>query len=161
MDDADTTLTGDGNGHAVLGNGIHGGADEGNIQTDLFRQLGVKVHVGGQHITGRRDEQNIIKGEALLQELLRGILIDHKQHSFSFGLPEKRQIFSKTPVIDLLYLSLYPLSRKHFTKNHGRLKAGFACLVHSPDIVLIFFPSQLHLQLISRAALRQIADLQF
>ena len=161
MDDTDTTLTGDGNGHAVLGNGIHGGADEGDIQTDLFRQLGVKVHVGGQHIAGRRNEQNIIKGEALLQELLRSILIDHKlQLLFLSFAPKRGKSAQKTPVIDLLYLSLNSLSRKHFTKNHRGLKAGFALLVHTLDKVHISLLPQPHFQLIPRTALRQVADLQ-
>ena len=78
MDDANAALPGDGDGHAVLGDGIHGGADQGDIQPDLLRQLGVQVHVGGQHVAGRWDQQHIVKGEALLDELLGGVLIDHK-----------------------------------------------------------------------------------
>ena len=78
MDDPDPALTGDGDGHAVLCHGIHGGADQRDIQTDLLRQLGVQVHVGGQNIAGRGDQQNIVKGEPLLEELLCGILVDHK-----------------------------------------------------------------------------------
>ena len=78
VDDPDPALTGDGDGHAVLRHGIHGGADQRDIQTDLLRQLGVQVHVGGQNIAGRGDQQNIVKGEPLLEELLCGILVDHK-----------------------------------------------------------------------------------
>ena len=78
VDDPDPALTGDGDGHAVLCHGIHGGADQRDIQTDLLRQLGVQVHVGGQNIAGRGDQQNIVKGEPLLEELLCGILVDHK-----------------------------------------------------------------------------------
>ena len=85
VDDADAALTGDGDGHAVLGDGIHGGADKRDIQPDLLGQLGVQVDVGGQHVAGRGDQQHVVKGEALLDKLLGGVLIDHSsQLLFSF-----------------------------------------------------------------------------
>ena len=79
MDDADAALPGDGDGHAVLGDGIHGGADQRNIQMNFTGQAGVQINVGGQHITGSRDEQHVIKGQPLLDKLLSGVLIDHTQ----------------------------------------------------------------------------------
>ncbi len=35
VDDADAALTGDGDGHAVLGDGIHGGAHQRDIQREF------------------------------------------------------------------------------------------------------------------------------
>ena len=77
VDDADAPLPGDGDGHAVLGDRVHSGADEGDVQADLLGQLGVQVHVGGQDVAGRGDQQHIVKGQALFHKLPGGVLVDH------------------------------------------------------------------------------------
>ena len=85
VDDADAALSGDGDGHAILGNGVHGGADEGDVQMHLPGQAGVQINVRRQHIAGGGDEQHVVKGEALFHKLLGGVLIDHiLQLLFSF-----------------------------------------------------------------------------
>ena len=48
VDDADAALAGDGDGHPVLSHGVHGGADEGDIQMDLPGQTGTQVDVRGE-----------------------------------------------------------------------------------------------------------------
>ena len=92
MDDADAALPGDGDGHAVLGDGIHGGADQRDVQMDLAGQAGVQIDVGGQHIAGSGDEQHIVKGQSLLDKLLSGVLIDHTQNN-SFSAPSPGPFF--------------------------------------------------------------------
>ena len=63
MDDADAALARDGDGHAVLGDGVHGGAHDGDVQSDLVRQTGGKVDVGGEHVALCGDKQHIVKGQ--------------------------------------------------------------------------------------------------
>ena len=82
MDDADTALTGDGNGHPILGDCIHGGTHHRDVQADLFGELGVQVDVCGQDIALRGDQQHIVKGQTLPHELTGGIRMEHGLHSF-------------------------------------------------------------------------------
>ena len=62
-------------------------------------------------------------------------------------------IFYSTP-------ALSPLSRKLFAENQGRFKAGFAVFVHTADKAGLPLLSGHQAQLLPRAALRQIADLE-
>ena len=64
VDDADAALTGDGDGHAVLGDGIHGGAHQGMLSLTLLGELGVQIDVCGQDVALRRDEQHVVEGGA-------------------------------------------------------------------------------------------------
>ena len=57
MDDADAALPGDGDGHAVLGDGVHGGAHHRDIQLDLLGQLSVQIDV-------RRMDRRSLPGSA-------------------------------------------------------------------------------------------------
>ena len=65
MDHADAALPGDGNGHAVLGHGIHGGAHNGDVQLDLPGEIGGKIHIRRKHIALCRNQQYVIKSKAL------------------------------------------------------------------------------------------------
>ena len=65
MDDADAALAGDGDGHPVLSHGVHGGADEGDIQMDLSGQTGTQVDVRGEYIAGGGDQKHVVKGKAM------------------------------------------------------------------------------------------------
>ena len=69
MDHADAALPGQGDGHAGLGNRIHGRAHHRDVQGDLFRQPGVQIHVRREHIALRGDQEHIIEGEAGLDKL--------------------------------------------------------------------------------------------
>ena len=64
VDDADAALPGDGDGHAVLGDGIHGGADDRDVQLDLVGELRGEIHVRGEHVALGRDQKHIVKGQA-------------------------------------------------------------------------------------------------
>ena len=63
VDDADAALTGNGDGHAVLGDGVHGRAHHGHVQLYFFGQLGGQIHVSGQNIALRRDQQHVVEGQ--------------------------------------------------------------------------------------------------
>ncbi len=45
VDDADSTLSGHGDGRAVLSDGVHGGADQGDVQRNIPGQHGGKVDI--------------------------------------------------------------------------------------------------------------------
>ena len=77
VDDADAALPGDGDGHAILGDGIHSGTDKRDIQPDFLCQIGVQIHISGQHIAGGGDQQHVVKGKPLLDKLLGSVLVDH------------------------------------------------------------------------------------
>ena len=77
VDDADAALPGDGDGHAILGDGIHSGTDKRDIQPDFLCQVGVQIHISGQHIAGGGDQQHVVKGKPLLDKLLGSVLVDH------------------------------------------------------------------------------------
>ena len=77
MDHADAALTGQGNGHAGLGNRVHSRAHHRDIQGDLLCQLGVQIHIRRKHIALRRDEQHIVKGEAPLAEFVLRVKYAH------------------------------------------------------------------------------------
>ena len=64
VDDADAALSGHGDGHAVLGDGIHGGADDRDVELDLVGELRGEIHVRGEHVALRRDQKHIVKGQA-------------------------------------------------------------------------------------------------
>ena len=77
VNDADAALTGDGDGHAILGDGIHSGTDKRDIQPDFLCQIGVQIPISGQHIAGGGDQQHVVKGKPLLDKLLGSVLVDH------------------------------------------------------------------------------------
>ena len=64
MNDADAALTGDGDGHAVLGDGIHGGAHQGDVKPDPAGELGMQIDVCGQDVALGGDEQHVVESEA-------------------------------------------------------------------------------------------------
>ena len=68
MDHADAALAGDGNGHAVLGDGVHGGTHDRDVQLDFLCQACGQIHVGGEHIALRGNEQHIVKGQPLADD---------------------------------------------------------------------------------------------
>ena len=74
VDNADAALARDGDGHAVLGDGVHRGAHDRDVQTDFFCQIRGQIHVGGQDIALRRDQQHVVKGQAFADNTL-GILL--------------------------------------------------------------------------------------
>ena len=63
VDNSNAALPGYGYGHAVLGDGIHGGTHDRHIQLDFSGKVGGEIHVCRQNITLCRDQQHIVKGK--------------------------------------------------------------------------------------------------
>ena len=62
MDNADTPLLGQGDCHVGLGDRVHGGADDGDVQADLAGQPGSGIDLGGEHGTACRYQKHVIEG---------------------------------------------------------------------------------------------------
>ena len=65
MNDADAAFSGNGDGHAILGNGVHCGGHHRNIQLDFFGQLSVQINIHRMDLAFCRNQQNVIKSEPL------------------------------------------------------------------------------------------------
>ena len=65
MDNADAALSRDRDRHAVLGDGIHGGAHYGHVEPDLIGEPCSKLNIGRQNVTLGRDKKHVIKREPL------------------------------------------------------------------------------------------------
>ena len=68
MDDADATFFGQRDGKPALGDRVHGGRDQGNVQADVARNPGLEVCIARQEVRVRGDEQNVVKGKGFLDE---------------------------------------------------------------------------------------------
>ena len=65
MDNADAALSRNRDCHAVLGDGIHGGAHYGHVEPDLIGEPCSKLNIGRQNVTLGRDKKHVIKREPL------------------------------------------------------------------------------------------------
>ena len=63
--------------HVALGDRVHGGAHERNMEADFFCKLCVQADLLRYHIALAGDQQDIIECKTLLCEFFRRILIDH------------------------------------------------------------------------------------
>ena len=61
VDEPEAAFLGQGDGELRLGHRVHGRADERNVQQDPLRQLGPDIHVLGQDIGFRGQQQHVIK----------------------------------------------------------------------------------------------------
>ena len=52
-----------------FGDGIHGGADERDIQIDAAREAGMRVRIAGNEIAASGEEQNVVKGDRVVNDL--------------------------------------------------------------------------------------------
>ena len=68
MDNADAALSCDRYRHAVLGDGIHGGAHDGHAEPDLIGEPCPKLNIGRQNVTLGRDEKHVVKRKPLTDE---------------------------------------------------------------------------------------------
>src|SRR5690606_36028128 len=66
VDDADTAFLGEGDGEAGLGDGIHGGGYQGDIQFDGASEPGLQGYVPTDHFGVARNQENVIEGESFL-----------------------------------------------------------------------------------------------
>ena len=63
MDNSDAALLCHGDGEARLGDGVHGGAEQRNIQSDIASDSCLRAHLGRNHFTVGRDKQNVVEGK--------------------------------------------------------------------------------------------------
>ena len=66
MNDADTALTRDSNGHRRLGHRIHCRRNERNLKLNVAGKLGIQRHRAGQHVRISRYEKYVVKGQSVL-----------------------------------------------------------------------------------------------
>ena len=66
VDDAHAALLGHGDSHGGLGDGVHGGGDDRDVERDGAGEAGAGVGSGGQHLGVGRDQQHVVEGERLL-----------------------------------------------------------------------------------------------
>src|SRR5580700_1479914 len=64
MDNAESALLRQCNRHVRFGNGVHGCADNGNIQNDVASQLGLGTCRRWNHVGARGQKKNIVEGES-------------------------------------------------------------------------------------------------
>ena len=62
MNDADAAFLRHGNGQARLGNGVHGGGNQGQVEGNVAGEAGLQRDVLGQHLGMGGNKQYIIKG---------------------------------------------------------------------------------------------------
>ena len=95
VDDTDTALSGHGNGHLILGNGVHSRRKQRDVQVDFLCELGAQRDLTGHYFAGCGDQQHIVKGQPLFVELLRRIVIYHHANlSFVFPLVWNISVYS-------------------------------------------------------------------
>ena len=80
MNDAESALLGERDGHVRFGNGVHGGADDGNIQADVAGELRLRVGLAGNDIGTGGQQQNVVKSEGFR---------DGKMNHKCLGIPQR------------------------------------------------------------------------
>jgi hypothetical protein len=68
VDDADAAFLGDRDREPGLGDGVHRGRDQGQVQPDPARQAGGKVDFARQDVRVRGYEQDVVEGECFLDD---------------------------------------------------------------------------------------------
>ena len=63
VDEPKSALARQRDGKPRLGHGVHGGADEGNVERDVAGQAGAGVSFGGQDGAVGWDQEDVVKGE--------------------------------------------------------------------------------------------------
>ena len=64
VEDADTALTGHGNGHVRLGDRVHGRREEGRGQADPRSQPGGRIDLGGDDVGQPGQQEHVIIGQS-------------------------------------------------------------------------------------------------
>src|SRR5262249_60005600 len=70
VDDAHAAFLGQGDGQLALGDRVHGGGQDGDVEADGGGQLGLDVDVAGDHVAVGGLEQDVVKGDALVSDAL-------------------------------------------------------------------------------------------
>ena len=63
VDDAEAALLGHGDGHAGLGDGVHGSGEERGVEGDVAGEAGLGAHLGGDYFAECGDEEDVVKCE--------------------------------------------------------------------------------------------------
>ena len=63
MHDADAALLRHGDGHARLGDGVHGGGEQRGVQGDVAGELGLRADLGGHHVAVGGHQQHVVEGQ--------------------------------------------------------------------------------------------------
>ncbi len=66
VDNADAAFLRDGDRQARLGDGVHRRRNERDVELDVARQTGLQADVAGQDSGVGGNEENVVKGECLL-----------------------------------------------------------------------------------------------
>ena len=64
MNDAEASLLGQGDGHVRFGDGIHGGADDGDVESDIAREVSLRAGLRGNYVGARGEKKNIVKSKS-------------------------------------------------------------------------------------------------
>src|SRR5258708_1202406 len=64
MDDAEAALLGDRNRHVRFRDGVHGGADDGDVQADVASELRLSSRGCGNYVGARGEEKYVVEGES-------------------------------------------------------------------------------------------------
>ena len=86
VDDADPPFLGKGDGHVALGHGIHGGAEQGDIEANPPRELGRDVNIRRQDLTVAGFQENVVEG----QTEVVGNLVAHRRPILVLSSPRPR-----------------------------------------------------------------------
>ena len=70
MDDADTTFTGDGDGHLRLCHRIHSSRHKGYVQLDVARETGFQLYCLRQYLRISGNQQDVVESEAVHHNLI-------------------------------------------------------------------------------------------
>ena len=77
MNDSHAALLCQSNGHVGFCDSVHGGADDGNIQADIARELRLGAGQRRHNIGTGRQQQHVVEGESLRNRKVN--------HNFSLG----------------------------------------------------------------------------
>jgi len=80
MDDAKPALLGQRDRHVRFGNGVHGGADDRNIDADFSGKLSLGTGTRRNYIGARRQQQDVVESKGL-----RNGKMNHK----CLGIPQR------------------------------------------------------------------------
>src|SRR3989442_34099 len=78
MDDSQPTLLSDGDGHVGFSHCIHGGADDGNVEADVARELALSIGLRRHHVGVSGQQQHVVEG--------KGFGDGKMNHSFLAGI---------------------------------------------------------------------------
>ena len=70
MDDAEPAQAPERDREARLGDGIHGGGEDRDVEADLVRKAGLGGDLGREDVTAGRDQEDVVEGQTFLGELV-------------------------------------------------------------------------------------------